>query len=119
MTVADKTEFYLQRFDHYVRTRVRALVTPDLIARHRARPNGPHDDDLARVLNYFRRASVADKYAILALKPLGDYQLVKLSGQRGVAPRVVDETIYQNEEDAQHAVFLRRVADLMAPDTVV
>jgi branched-chain amino acid transport system permease protein len=92
------------------------LISPQLIARHRARPLGPHDDDLSRVLNYFRRAAVADKYAILALRPLGDYQLVRLSGERGVAPGLVDETIYDSEEDAHHAVFLRRVADLLAQD---
>ena len=37
-----------------------------------------------------------------------------LSGLPGVPPRVVDDRIYDDVDDAYHAVFLRRVNDLRA-----
>ncbi|MGH7096912.1 MAG: hypothetical protein ACREE4_04510 [Stellaceae bacterium] len=109
----DKQELYLARFDQVVRQRLRALVTDELIAAHRRNPSGPHGDDLERLLNYFRRAAIHDKYAILAVKPFAEYRMVALSGQRGVPPRAVDDKAYATPEEAQHAVFLRRVQDLM------
>lgn len=111
--VRDKQEPYFKRFDAIVRQRLRALVTEELIAAHRQNPSGPHGDDLERLLNYFRRAAVADKYAILAVKPFEEYRVVALSGQPGVPPRTVDEKTYAQPDEAQHAVFVRRVHDLM------
>ncbi len=111
--VRDKQALYFERFDAFVRQRLRALVTEELIAAHRRKPSGPHGDDLERLLNYFRRAAVADKYAILAVRPFAEYCVVALSGRRGVPPRIIDEKIYATPDEAQHAVFLRRVQDLM------
>lgn len=109
----DKQTHYLKRFDAIVRQRLRALVTDQLIAAHRQNPPGPHGDDLERLLNYFRRAAVTDKYAILAVKPFAEYRVVALSGRRNVPPNTVGEEIYATPNEAQHAVFLRRVQDLM------
>ena len=36
-----------------------------------------------------------------------------LSGKAGVAPRVVEDTIYESQEDAYVGVFMRRVQDLL------
>jgi branched-chain amino acid transport system permease protein len=110
---SDKQEVYFRRFDAVVRQRLRALVTDELIAAHLQNPSGPHGDDLERLLNYFRRAAVADKYAILAVKPYAEYRVVALSGRPRVPPRTVDENTYATPSEAQHAVFLRRVQDLM------
>lgn len=111
--VRDKQTLYVRRFDAVVRRRLRAAVTDELIAAHRRNPSGPHGDDLERLLNYFRRAAITDKYAILAVKPYAEYRIVALSGQRGVPPRAVDDKTYATPDEAQHAVFLRRVHDLM------
>jgi branched-chain amino acid transport system permease protein len=111
--IRDKQQIYLRRFDKIVRDRLKGLVTEELIEAHRRNPAGPHSDPLERVLNYFRRAAVTDKYAILAERPFEAYRVVALSGRRGVAPRIVDDRVYKSVAEAQHAVFLRRVHDLM------
>ena len=111
--IRDKQEIYIRRFDKTVRDRLKALVTDELIEAHRRNPAGPHSDALERLLNYFRRAAVEDKYAILTAKPFAAYRVVALSGRRGVAPRAVDDQVYTSIEQAQHAVFLKRLHDLM------
>ena len=111
--IRDKQTIYLRRFDTNLRNHLRSMVTDELIAEHKQSPAGPHSDALERILNYFRRAAITDKYAILTVKPFAEYRIVALSGQRGVPPRVVDDKLYTSPDDAQHAVFLRRVHDLM------
>lgn len=111
--IRDKQEIYLRRFDKTVRDRLKATITDDLIEAHRRNPAGPHSDALERVLNYFRRAAVADKYAILTVQPFAAYRVIALSGRRGVAPRMVDDQVLKSVDEAQHAVFLKRLHDLM------
>ena len=111
--IREKQQIYLRRFDKTVRDRLKASMTDDLIEAHRRNPAGPHPDALERVLNYFRRAAVVDKYAILAEEPFAAYRVVAMSGRRGVAPRMVDDQVYKSVEEAQHAVFLKRLHDLM------
>ena len=47
------------------------------------------------------------------IEPFKAYRIVALSGHRGVAPRLVEEKTYPTEAEAYHAVFLRRVQDLL------
>ena len=111
--IRDRQHIYLQRFDKIVRDRLKTLITEELIDAHRRNPTGPHSDALERVLNYFRRAAVTGKYAILTMRPFAAYRVVALSGRRGVAPHTVDDQVYTSVAEAQHAVFLRRIHDLM------
>ena len=69
---------------------------------------------MARVLNYFRRGEMADKYVIHRLKPAEErFRIMAVSGERGRPPRVVDDREYTDVKEAYHAVFLLRVNDLM------
>ncbi len=108
----DRTPACRARFDAHMRDVVLPLVTDALIAEHEQRPNGPHSDDLARVLNYFRRAPAPGKYALYAERPFAAYRILILTGERGMLPCSLDDMIYDSEEAAAHAVFLRRIADL-------
>lgn len=110
--IRDKQTIYIKRFDKTVRDHLKTLITDELIAEHRKNVAGPHGDALERLLNYFRRAAIVDKYAILAVKPFAEYRIVALSGRRTVPPRLVDDQVYATPEEAQHAVFLRRIQDL-------
>ena len=112
--IRDKQVIALRRFDKRTRDALKALVNDDLIEEHRRRPQGQHSPQLDRLLNYFRRASVIDKYAVLCVKPFAEYRLIALSGRRGVPPRVVDDQVYPTVDDAYHAVFVKRVQDLLA-----
>ena len=112
--IADKQEIYYRRFQKRLRDRLKALITPELIEEHRQRPLGQHSDALNRVLNHFRRGEVADKYAIMRQPgQFHSYKIVAFSGVRGAPPRLVDDKIYDDINQAYHAVFLLRVNDLM------
>jgi branched-chain amino acid transport system permease protein len=111
--IRDKQAIFLRRFDGWQRDALKRLVTDDLIEEHRRTMGRRRSDALERVLTYFRRAAVADKYAILAVRPFAEYRLVALSGRRGVPPRAIDDRAYATPEEALHAVFLKRVQDLM------
>ena len=113
LRIRDKQTIAVQRFDTNVRQELKALITDALIEEYRTTEGQRRSDALERVLAYFRRAAVADKYAVLAVKPFADYQIVALSGRRGVPPRAVDDRSYPTEEEALQAVFLKRVQDLL------
>jgi hypothetical protein len=95
-----------------MRNVIRPLISDAVIAEHRQLPNGPHSDDLARILNYFRRVPAPGKYALYAERPFAAYRIVKLAGVRGGLPQFIDDAVYDSEDAAAHAVFLRRLADL-------
>ena len=114
LEIADKQEIYYRRFDKRLRDRLKALITDELIEEHRSNPLGQHSDGLSRLLNYFRRGEMADKYAIMR-QPDGfhRYKIVAFSGERGAPPRLVDDKVYEDINQAYHAVFLLRVNDLL------
>lgn len=111
---ADKQEVYYRRFHKRLRDQLKSLITDELINEHQKAPLGKHSDALNRVLNYFRRGEMADKYAIMR-QPEGfhKYKIVAFSGERGAPPRLVDDVTYDDINDAFHAVFLLRVNDLL------
>ncbi len=112
--VHDKQELYYRRFNKRLRDRLKTLITPELIEEHKRDPLGHHSDALARVLNYFRRAEMADKYVIHRMVPTEErFRIMAVSGVRGLPPRVVDDREYTDINDAYHAVFLLRVNDLL------
>lgn len=114
--IADKQLIYRRLFDKRLREGLKQSITPDLIAEHRAKPLGQHSDALDRLLNYFRREEMPDKYAILRVGPLtaASYRVIAMSGRAGHPPRVVDDKLYPTLNEAYHAVFLLRVNDLLA-----
>ncbi len=111
--VANKDLVFYRRFDKMQRDFLKQLVTPEVVEEHRTRPLGQHSEALERLLIYFRRQGQVDKYAIHALEPFKAYRLVAMSGHRGTAPRLVEERTYTTADAAYHALFLRRLQDLM------
>ena len=112
--IHDKQEIYYRRFNKRLRDHLKTLITPDLIKEHQEAPQGKHSDQLSRVLNFFRRGEMPDKYVIMRLKEgEDDYRVMAVSGVKGTPPRVVDDKIYTHLNEAYHAVFLLRVNDLL------
>ena len=109
----NKDLVYFRRFDKMQRDFLKKLITPEIIEEHRQKPLGQHSEALERVLTYFRRQPQIDKYAITVLEPFKAYRIVALSGVRGVAPRLVEDKIYETPNEAYHALFMRRVQDLL------
>lgn len=109
----DKDQIFMRRFDKMQRDYLKTLVSEEVIEEHKRSPLGQHSEALERLLNYFRRQPQSDKYALVAIEPFKAYRIIAMSGQRGVPPRVVEDKIYTSETEAYHAVFVRRVQDLM------
>lgn len=112
-TSQDRELVFRERFDAHRREHLRLLITPEVIEEHRRSPWGQHSESLERLLIYIRQRPQDDEYAIRALKPFKAYQIVALSGHRGIPPRPVGEEIYSSVADADHAVFLRYIHELL------
>ncbi len=87
---------------------ITTLITAQLIEEHRVRSAGRHSPALDFVLGYFRRAPTAGKMALLATEP-ATWKIVVLSGEQGQPHEVLDDQTFASEDDAAHAVFLRRL----------
>jgi branched-chain amino acid transport system permease protein len=110
---SDKDHVYFRRFDKLQREYLKTLITPQVIEEFKSKPLAQHSEALERVLNYFRRQPQNDKYAVMVIEQFKAYRIVALSGQRGVAPRLVEDKIYPSIVEAYHGVFLRRIQDLL------
>ena len=96
--------------DRAIRDRLAARVTPELVAEHGAAPFGPHSPALQEVLDFLRRNPAPDlpRYVVL---DLGGSFAVAARTARGLPPEPVDAERHADEAAAEHAVFLRRLAD--------
>lgn len=111
--IDDKDRLFFLRFDKAQRDYLKTLVCPEIIEEHRLKPLGQHSAALERLLLYFRRSAMEDKYALHRDARTGRYKIIAFSGHRGVAPRVVEDREYDSIGDGYHAIFMRRIHDLM------
>lgn len=105
-------EAYADLDGKIAREEILPRIDEDLIAEHEDQPIGQHSDDLERVLTYFRRQPVADKYALIETEKDDTWQIGKTTGERGEPPELVDNETFDSQEAAEHALFLKRVEDL-------
>jgi hypothetical protein len=92
--------------------RIRGLATPAFVAEHRDRPFGPHSPELVEVLHFLRRNVARNRPRYVCLRD-GQPPVWRIGvAAGGRAFEAVDETTYERREDAEHAVFLRRLSDL-------
>jgi branched-chain amino acid transport system permease protein len=110
---ADRSLIALARFEERTRIAIRPLITKKLIAEHKRDPLGDHSDALKRVLNYLRRSSALTPYLIVCTKPFREWRLARTSGERGKPPAFIDELKYKSEAKAMHALFLKRVEEVL------
>jgi branched-chain amino acid transport system permease protein len=101
-------------FEASVRQRLAELVDAALIEEHRRSPIGTHTPALARVLAYLRQAPVAAKLVLHAVEPRRRWTVLRLSGVPGVAHERIDDRVFDDRAEAEHAVFLARLAALGA-----
>jgi hypothetical protein len=109
------------------RTYVMPLLFDDesrrrLIAEHRSSPVGSsskngrpaveHSHELRTVLDKMRRQPMAGKYVSVCLRMFEQYKIGISSGVRGEPVKIFEE-IYSSEEACEHAIFLKRISDLM------
>ena len=114
--------------DFITRTYVLPLLTDAetkarIISEHKNNPIGVpgkagkeaigHSDDLARVLDKLRRAPMTGKYVRVCVKPHEGYNIGIVSGVRGQPVKILHDETYPSEEACEHAIFVRRVDDLL------
>jgi hypothetical protein len=94
-----------------IRAYLAGLVDEALIEEHRRRPVGHHSPALAEVLAFLRQAPVAGKLALVASVPGREWRVVRLSGRQGEPHEPVGSDVYRSEDEARHALFLRRLEE--------
>lgn len=109
----DRSVIAQERFDARTRAAIRGLVSKKLISEHKRTPLGDHSDALKRVLNYLRRSATLTPYVVVCTKPFREWRLAKMSCKRGKAPTLIDAPSYNSESKAMHALFLKRVEEIM------
>lgn len=109
--VEDKDDLYFQRFNKIQGEFLKTLVTDEIIEEYRTQPLGQHSEPLERLLLYFRRLPMENKFAIK--REEDTYKLIAFSSVRGNPPRVLDDEEYATIEDAYHGVFMKYINELM------
>ena len=99
------------RFRARQRARLAHIVTPEVIAEHRATPIGNHSPGLSTLLTWLRQAPTLDKLALLETRPGEEWMTVRLSGSQGVPHHVDETTRHTTLEAALHEVFLQRLEE--------
>jgi branched-chain amino acid transport system permease protein len=109
---ADRNRIAFARWDRRIRESLRPLLTKKVIAEHKRDPVGIHSDALGRVLNYFRRPNMLERYVIVCTRPFKQWRIARI-GASGQGPVFADERGYNSEAKAAHAVFLKHVEQTM------
>lgn len=75
------------------------------------------DPVMRRVLLRMRGQMPAlGKLVIICTEVEKEWRIARLSGVRGVPPEFVDDRVFDNEQDVQHAIFLMRLDELPETD---
>lgn len=80
----------------------------DLAREFMATPVGLHSPNLQRLLRAMRGGAVKGKYALLTTKPGHEWTLIQLSGDRATAPKIFDQHVYHDLDEAEREVFRLR-----------
>ncbi len=94
-----------------LRRLVYGLVDDDLLAEHRERPFGPHSPALIEVYDFLRRKPDPECPRYLVLDDGEGFEVGVRSSDRGAPPSPLDDERFATRGEAEHAVFLRRLAD--------
>jgi hypothetical protein len=97
--------------EEILRRRVYGLVDDELLAEHRERPFGPHSPRLIEVLDFLRRNPDPECPRYLVLDDGEGFEVGVRSSERGAPPVSLEGERFATRAEAEHAVFLRRLAD--------
>lgn len=118
---------YTQTDDFITKTHILPLLTDRkkrelLIKEHQTNPVGipgkngeaaiRHSDDLARVIDKFRRHPMKGKYVRICKIPHKDYRIGIVSGVRGNPVKILGKS-YPDEDACEHGIFRKRINDLL------
>ena len=81
-------------------------------ALHKGEPGVEHSKELRTVLDKLRRQPMAGKYITVCKKDFKDYRIGICSGVRGQPVKILEGS-FSSEEACEHAIFLKRVVELL------
>ena len=80
---------------------------------HKNQPMVEHSKELRIVLDKLRRQPMAvKKYVTVCKKDFVDYRIGIVSGVRGQPVKILNDS-FSSEEACEHAIFLKRVLELL------
>jgi hypothetical protein len=97
--------------DEAIRERLSGVVSPALVAEHRARPFGPHSPPLCEVLDFLRRNPALDLPRYVVLEDGDAFGVGVRPAERGAPVPPAGDASFATRAEAEHAVFLRRLTD--------
>jgi hypothetical protein len=97
--------------EEILRRRVVGLVDDELVAEHRERPFGPHSPALTEVLDFLRRNPDPELPRYLVLDDGEGFEIGLRAADRGGPPASLGGERLASRAEAEHAVFLHRLAD--------
>ncbi len=78
---------------------------------------GIHEDFLLnRVLLRMRAQPAKGKLVVVCTKVEKEWRIARLAGIRGVPPEFVDNRVFNDEQEVQHAIFLMRLDEMAESD---
>ena len=102
--------------DEKIRNRLieehRACPVGKAPALHKGQPGVEHSKELRTVLDKLRRQPMAGKLITICKKDFQDYRIGVCSGVRGQPVKILEGS-YSSEEACEHAIFLKRVVELL------
>ena len=100
--------------DEEIRNRLIAAhkATPVGRAPYKVNPAVEHSKDLQTVLDKLRRQPMAGKYITICKKDFKDYRIGICSGVRGQPVEILEDS-FSSEEACEHAIFLKRISELL------
>jgi len=102
--------------DEKIRNRLieehRACPVGKAPALHKGQPGVEHSKELRTVLDKLRRQPMAGKYITICKKDFKDYRIGVCSGVRGQPVKILEGS-FSSEEACEHAIFLKRVVELL------
>lgn len=108
----DKGQDVRAYFDAKTRAYLRRVISQGVIDEHRRNPHAQYRSEaLTRLMFYFKNLPAEEQYALRAM-PDGTYRVSEFPRGRH-RPRVVEDTPLATPEDGLHAIFLRKLNDLM------
>ncbi|MCM3403191.1 hypothetical protein [Cytobacillus oceanisediminis] len=95
-------------------TKIKPLITKELIKEHKLNPIGKHSEQLDVVLNYLRRhqEQLVGKLVIVCTDPHKEWHIGEHPAVRGERPKIFWEESFDSRETAEHGLFLKRLQKL-------
>ncbi|HEY8612770.1 MAG TPA: hypothetical protein VIL69_15975 [Roseomonas sp.] len=80
----------------------------DLVEEFRARPRGPHGDELQKLLHRMRWSGVGRRYVLIVIEPNRRWMLGRMPGKRGAPIETFPNRVFTDLAEAEWAVFVMR-----------